>query len=217
MKNQPNKHIVFDSGLGLLSLVDEYDKEERAYFGIEEETKGMKDLNKTYELSQPYHIPKTIPYQLPYRHLVTLIQIGQNWDEVKKILLRTGQIPKDLSSGNEEHLKRRTEHVRYWLDNFAPDMVKFEVKKNMPNVEITVEQKRFLSSLFETLSSPSWEAENIHNAIHETSENEKIPMKTAFKTIYQILLGKEKGPRAGYFLSNLDKDFVLKRFEEAVK
>ncbi len=217
MKNQPNKHIVFDSGLGLLSLVDEYDKEERAYFGIEDETKGMKDLNKTYELSQSYHIPKTIPFQLPYRHLVTLIQIGQNWSEVKKILLRTGQIPRDLSNVNEERLKQRTENVRYWLDKFAPDMVKFEVKKNMPNLEITVEEKKFLSSLFETLSSSVWEAENIHNVIHETSENEKIQVKTAFKIIYQILLGKEKGPRAGYFLSNLDKDFVLNRFEEAVK
>ena len=217
MKTQPNKHIVFDSGLGLLSLVDEYDKEERAYFGIEEETKGMKDLNKTYELSQSSHIPITIPFQLPYRHLVTLIQIGQNWDEVKKILIRTGQIPRNLSIVNEERLKQRTENVRYWLDNFAPDMVKFEIKKNMPNLEITAEQKRFLSSLFEILSSPIWEAENIHNAIHETSENEKIQMKTAFKTIYQILLGKEKGPRAGYFLSNLDKNFVLNRFEEAIK
>ena len=68
MKTQPNKHIVFDSGLGLLSLVDEYDKEERAYFGIEEETKGMKDLNKTYELSQSSHIPITIP-SVSYTHL----------------------------------------------------------------------------------------------------------------------------------------------------
>ncbi len=38
MKNQPERHIVFDSGLGLLSLVDEYDKEERVYFGKQEET-----------------------------------------------------------------------------------------------------------------------------------------------------------------------------------
>jgi len=217
MKNQPGKHIVFDSGLGLLSLVDEYDKEERAYFGKEEETKGMKDLKKTYELSQPYRIPKTMPYQLPYRHLVTISQIGKNWNEVKKILLRTGQISKSLKKEDEEHLKQRTENARYWLANFAPDMVKFEVKKNMPNVKLTVEQKKFLSSLVVTLYSPSWEAENIHNAIHETSGNEKIQMKTAFKTIYQILLGQENGPRAGYFLSNLDKDFVLNRFEEAIK
>ena len=48
-------------------------------------------------------------------------------------------------------------------------------------------------------------------------EKQKIPIKQAFKTIYQIILGQEKGPRAGYFLSNLDKDFVLKRVKEAVK
>ena len=51
MNNQPNKHLMFDSGLGLLNLVDEYDKFERVYFGKEEEIKGMKDLKKTYELS----------------------------------------------------------------------------------------------------------------------------------------------------------------------
>jgi len=217
MNNKPGKHLMFDSGLGLLNLVDEYDREERVYFGKEEETKGMKDLKKTYELSQPYNIPKNMPYQLPYRHLVTLIQIGRNWSGVKKILLRTGQIPKDLSSEDEEHLKQRTKHVGYWLENFAPDMVKFKVKKNMPKVDLDSEQKKFLSSLMGTLSSISWEAEDIHNAIYDVSEKQKIPIKQAFKTIYQIILGQEKGPRAGFFLSNLDKDFVLKRVKEAIK
>ena len=86
--------------------------------------KRMKDLKKTYELSQPNDIPKKIPYQLPYRHLVTLVQIGKNWDEVKKILFRTDQIPKVLSKQDDEHLMQRSDHVRYWLNNFAPDMVK---------------------------------------------------------------------------------------------
>jgi len=217
MNNQPGKHLMFDSGLGLLNLVDEYDKQERVYFGKEEETKGMKDLKKTYELSQPYSIPKTIPYQLPYRHLVALAQIGKKWDDVKKILLRTGQIPKDLSKQDEEHLKQRTEHVRYWLDNFAPDMVKFEVKKKLPKLSLTEEQMKFLLTLKEKLHLTDWEAEKIHNIIYDISEKEKIPIKIAFKTIYQIILGREKGPRAGFFLSNLDKDFVIKRVEEAVK
>jgi len=217
MNNQPGKHLMFDSGLGLLNLVDEYDKQERVYFGKEEAAKGMKDLKKTYELSQPRDIQKTIPYQLPYRHLVTLIQIGENWNEVKKILLRTGQIPKDLNKQDEERLKQRTEHARYWLDNFAPDMVKFEVKKKLPKVNLDKEQKKFLLSLSEKISSINWEAEDIHNLIYDISEKEKIPIKTAFTTIYQIILGQEKGPRAGYFLSNLDKDFVVKRIKEAIK
>lgn len=217
LNNQPGKHIVFDSGLGLLNLVDEYDKLERVFFGKDEAIKGMKDLKKNYELSQPYNLSKKLPYQLPYRHLVTLVQVGENWGEVKKILLRTGQIPKNISKEEEEHLKQRAEHAEFWLENFAPDLVKFEVKKQMLKVNLTGEQKKFLSSLNDSLSSIDWEAENIHNAIYNVSEKEKIPIKTAFTTIYHIILGQEKGPRAGYFLSNLDKDFVLKRVKEAVK
>jgi len=217
LKNQPNKHIVFDSGLGLLDLVDEYDREERVYFGLEEESKGMKDLKKVYELSQPYSISKKAPHQIPYRHLVTIIQIGQNWDGVKNILLRTKQIPKDLKKEDEERLKQRVEHVRYWLDNFAPEPVKFEVQKSMPNVTLAKEQKAFLSTMHEKIPDIKWESEDIHNLIYSISEEKKLPTKIAFQTIYQAILGQEKGPRAGYFLSNLDKDFVLKRFEEAVK
>lgn len=217
MKNQPNKHIVFDPGIGMLSLVDEYDQEERVYFEKEEKIRGMKDLKKTYEISQPYKIPKKLPYQIPYRHLVTIVQIGLNWNELKKILLRTKQIPKDFSKTDEEHLKQRTEHVKYWLKYFAPDIVRFEVKKKTPKLQLTKEQKKFLSELLEILPSVEWSGEDIHNAIYDISEKEKILIKTAFKTIYQVLLDQDNGPRAGYFLSNLDKNFVLKRFGEAVK
>ena len=167
LKNQPNKHIVFDSGLGLLDLVDEYDREERVYFGLEEESKGMKDLKKVYELSQPYSISKKAPHQIPYRHLVTIIQIGQNWDGVKNILLRTKQIPKDLKKEDEERLKQRVEHVRYWLDNFAPEPVKFEVQKSMPNVTLAKEQKAFLSTMHEKIPDIRRHQETLSSA--ETS------------------------------------------------
>ena len=217
MKNQPNKHIVFDPGFGLLNLVDEYDHNERVYFGIEEKIRGMKDLNKTYKLSQPYKIQEKIPYQIPYRHLVTIIQIGKNWNGIKKILLRTGQIPNDLDVNDDNHLKQRADHVKYWLDYFAPDAIRFEVKKNIPEIHLSNDQKKVLSSLVDKFESLIWEPEDIHNTIYNSSEEEKIKIKTTFKTIYQIILGQEKGPRAGYFLSNLDKNFVLKRFKEAIK
>jgi len=217
MRNQPNKHIVFDTGLGLLTLVDEYDKEEEAYFGKEEETKGMKDLKKTYELSQPYAVPKEMPFHLPYRHIVTLIQIGKTWDDVKKIVQRTGQIPKKLTSDDETHLQQRAEHVQYWLETFAPDEVKFEVKATLPKITLSPEQKTILNLFKEKVPSLAWEPEAIHNGIYELAETTKIPIKTAFQALYQVILGQQQGPRAGYFLSNLEKEFVLKRVTEAVK
>jgi lysyl-tRNA synthetase class 1 len=217
MRNQPSRHIVFDSGIGLLTLVDEYDKEEEVYFGKEAEIKGMKDFKKTYELSQPYHIPTTMPLHLPYRHLVTLNQIAKTWPEVKEILIRTGQIPKKIKKDDEEHLKQRAEHVRFWLATFAPDDVKFEVQEHLPAVSLQMEQRAILLKFKEILPSLAWEPGAIHNAIYEIAENEKIPIKTAFSAIYQMLLGQEKGPRAGFFLSNLEKQFVLERVTEAVK
>ncbi len=217
MNNQPNKHIVFDPGLGLLSLVDEYDQLERVYFKAEEKTKGMKDLERTYELSQPYKVPKHLPHQVPYRHLVTLVQIGKTWKDIKKILRRKEQIPKEMNDANEARLKQRAEHVTYWLESFAPEMLKFDIKQKLPNITLTSEQHRFVTSFLDVVSSTEWDGEYIHNAIYEIAETENIPIKTAFTTIYQLLLGKEKGPRAGYFLSNVDKSFVIKRFKEAVK
>jgi lysyl-tRNA synthetase class 1 len=217
MRNQPNRHIVFDSGLGLLTLVDEYDKEEEVYFGKEEELKGMKEFKKIYELSQPYHIPKTMPLHLPYRHLVTVVQIAKTWSEVQEILTRTGQLPEKLKKEDEDHLRERADHVRFWLANFAPDDVKFEIQDTLPNVTLTTDQRTVLVAFKDKIPRLSWDPEKIHSTIYEISEEHNIPIKTAFQAIYQILLGQEKGPRAGYFLSNLPKEFVLTRVTEAVK
>ena len=99
-----------------------------------------------------------------------------------KILLRTGQIPKNITEEDEKHLKQRAEHVSYWLKYFAPDMIRFEVKKKIPKLKLDLEQKKFLSSIIEEFVSLKWEAENIHDAIYEASKKEKIQVKTAFKT-----------------------------------
>jgi lysyl-tRNA synthetase, class I len=216
MDNKPNKHITFDAGFGLLNLVDNYDKLERVYFKEEEKTMGMKDLNKTYELSQPYNIPEKIPVQIPYSHLVTVAQIGDSWDEVKQILVRTDQIDKKISSEDKKRLQRRVEHARFWLENFAPKNVKFKVQKEPPEVGLSEVEKKFLINLKESFDDIEWNPEDIHNAIYNASEELKIKTGQAFGTLYQIILGQKKGPRAGYFLSNLDKDFVLKRIQEEI-
>ncbi len=217
MNNKPNKHIAFDSGIGLLNLVDDYDKVERVYFGKEEKEKGMKDLKAVYELSQPYDIPEEMPYQLSYRHLVTLVQIAENWKDLKKILIRTKQIPDDLNKTDEKLLEKRAEHARYWVKNFAPEMVKFKVQQKKPDIKLENDQIEFLKTLYDKLSKIEWKADNIHNAIYETTQKKDIAPKKAFTTIYQIILGKNKGPRAGYFLSNLDEKFILKRIKEVVE
>ncbi len=220
MKQNPARHIEFDTGLGLLNLVDEYDEYEDVYFGKSDPKTGMKEVKRTYELSQPYHVPRNISPHIPYRHLVTLAQIGHTWKGVKKILVRTEQISLDLDKEEECYLSQRLENVQYWLDNFAPEMVKFKISSTLLDIDLSSTQKIFLSSVARILRETEWKPELIHSAIYTVIEDlEKQKKKgfagEGFQIIYQVLLGKKKGPRAGYFLSSLEKDFVINRLETA--
>jgi lysyl-tRNA synthetase class 1 len=215
MKNQPSKHITFDPGFGLLNLVDEYDQIERMYFGEDERIKGWKDLDAVYELAQPGEIPTSLPYQVPFRHLVTVVQIGDDWKEIKNILHRTGQLPDTISKDEEDHLRQRKDHALYWLNNFAPKAVRFTVQKTLPDVSLTEDEKLILSQVAKHADETTWTAENIHNLIYQTAEQNNISAKKAFTAVYKAILGQKRGPRAGFFLSNLDKSFVITRFTEA--
>jgi lysyl-tRNA synthetase class 1 len=217
IKNQPNKHIVFDPGFGLLNLVDEYDQFERIFFGKEEKIKGMKDIEKIYELSQPYKIPNKIPFQIPYKHLVTIVQLSREWKDIKKILLRTKQIPENIKKFEEDNIKQRSKHVRYWLKYFAPNKLKFEIKIKYPNIKLIEKQKKIIKALIQKFNLIEWNPDALHNEIYNVSKMEDVSIKITFITLYQILIGQNEGPRAGYFISNLDKDFVINRLKEAVK
>jgi len=176
----------------------------------------MKDMKKTYELSVPYAIPKHLPPQIPYRHLVTLVQLGETYEDVRDILIRTNQLPSNLDTEDDKHLKQRTHHAQYWLEHYAPEQVKFTIQQKVPPVDLNNDQRAFLSTLKTTLPSIDWHPDVIHNSIYEISKKTNIPIKTAFKTLYQILLNQEQGPRAGYFLSNLDKTFVEQRLNQVL-
>ena len=106
--------------------------------------------------------------------------------------------------------------MRYWLKKFAPNNLKFEIKKSLPKVKLSAIQKSIIKGLIEKFEVIEWDANLIHNEIYKMSEEQDIPIKTTFETIYQLILDQNQGPRAGYFLSNLDKEFIMKRFNEAI-
>lgn len=206
MKYEPHRHIDFDATYGIINLMDEYDKYEKAYFEGEGE---FKEFKRVYELSQPYEIAKRKPITIPYLHLAIVAQIGKNFEEVVEILKRKH----DLREFDLERLKERYEKISYWLKKYAPDEIKFELVENYPSLELSDEDKKFLDALIKNFETLEWEAEKIHSMIHETAKNNNFSARRAFELIYLITLAKTRGPRAGYFLQSLGKEFILNRMK----
>lgn len=222
LRNNPIRHLDFDPGLGILNLVDEYDATERIYFGEDDEEKSERkekiegDLGRTYELSHPHSIPKELPLQIPYRHLVSLVQIKEDFEGIVDILKRTKQVESFVEE-DKRHLSQRTECVKFWLKNFAPERVKFSIAKEPPNLTFEDAHRKYLVCLSSELSKVDWNPDSIHNTIYDLSQDQNLKSKIAFQLVYQAVLNQNHGPRLGYFLSTLDKNFVVHRIKEVVK
>jgi len=211
MRSKPNTHIDFEPGLGILDLVDEYDSYEEKYFtGCDEDTKRI------YELSQVNDPPEEKLQRVPYRHLVNLVQIYDDYDKMWDVVNDTEQLDQPRKE-DFENMKKRAEGVKYWLENFAPGFVKFSLKEELPDVDLSEEEIEFLREYLEDLdTTDEWTSEILHQLVHENADKTGLAKGKAFRVFYKILLGKSKGPRLGRFLNQLEKDLVMERISEAI-
>ncbi|MEA3559106.1 MAG: lysine--tRNA ligase [Candidatus Thermoplasmatota archaeon] len=221
-RNQPNRHIDMDPGLGILNLVDEFDKYEEHYYQGEEND-DPDDRKRIYELSMVRgtgdreHMKRIV--NVPYRHLVTLTQLSPDMETLLEKIKRTEKI-KELDSASMERLVHRRSCVEFWLDNFAPDGVRFTLFDLPPKKEIdklNEKMKEALEAMRDEFGDIEWNAEAIHNTIYEGSRSREISPKTTFKAFYRILLGRDRGPRLGFFLSSMDRGDVMKKLEFALE
>ncbi|PMQ00922.1 MAG: lysine--tRNA ligase [Dictyoglomus sp. NZ13-RE01] len=215
LRYKPDKHIDFDPVNGYILLAEEYEKIERIYFHLEGTEEDWKEIARIYEMSQPDNIPKEPGPQVPLRHLITLTQISLgNKEMLKDMLVRSGY-EKELK--NFDQILKMVEYVDNWLKKFAPDQVKFKLQENLPEITKTFspKEKAFLKSLAESIKSKEWDGEELQTHIYELAKSFEIDGKRAFQLIYLSFLNQNSGPRAGYFLVSLPKDFVVNRLEES--
>lgn len=220
-RNQPGKHIDMDPGLGILNLVDEYDRYEENFYG-DERSDDPDDMKRTYLLSmvgEPGDRKKMGRLlNVPYRHLVTLTQLVSEMDDLVSMIRRTEGI-EELDEASLDRLVHRKACVDFWLERFGPDEVKFRLYDDPPKEEIEKlddVQLSALEAMYEDFQCISWEPGSIHNTIYEGSRSRGIDPKVTFKAFYRILLGRDKGPRLGFFLSTMEKEEVQRKLRLAL-
>jgi len=111
--------------------------------------------------------------------------------------------------------EERAAAAQAWLDAFAPDLARIAVRRDgVPEAAAALDsdQRQFLAQLANlagqetTVSGDAWQAK-----IFELARQDDLPARRAFEAIYLAFLGRPNGPRAGWLLASLDRDFVQRR------
>ena len=162
---------------------------------------------RKYELSKLSKEYQELPQ---FSVCVNVIQIAVgNIEKAKEILKKTGH--------NPEYAEQRLQLAWNWVNKYAPEQFKFTVKENLDEIKKDIRLNTWSDEIKELLSETAdeikkgIEGQDLQQFIFETAKKKEIPVKIAFLTFYQLLLGKSRGPKLGPFLSSLDKDFVIKR------
>ncbi len=213
-KARPNKELKIDLGLGLLNLYDEFDRVERIYFGLEraKNPEEEEELKRTYELSVP-KIPERLVVQAPFRFLVTLVQMPHlDEDRIIEVLKRQGHIPAKLGKEDIERIKLRIKLAKNWIDKYAPENVKFSLLPEPPELELEPELREAMLEVSEWLEEhEEFTVDEFNNIIFDAAKKRGIPSKKWFKALYNLFIGKDRGPRLAPFLASLDRNFVVRR------
>lgn len=205
---QPGKHITFDPGAGLLNLIDEYEKLENQYHTGDLD----EDSRRTYELSRLDESTENLS-RIGFRHLVTIVQIYPDEKDLLAAMQRADPGVNEISPV----MRKNISAIRIWLEEYAPENVKFTLLPVDAAVEVDEVQRKLVSGFLESSRGMEWSPEEIHNTMHQLIRDSGLNPKDGFAAFYRILVGKERGPRLGYFLYTLGRDFTEKRLSNALK
>jgi len=155
-----------------------------------------------------------------YARLFEYVHPGRN-TPMRSVLPRFSQVAfvvqmphmdiyKEFPEADRAELDERAKYAKHWLEAYAPEKFVFKLQDSLPEVAKNLPDtaKAALKALHDFIESRDTmpTGEELHTELHKSKE---------FKAIYLAFLGKESGPKAGWFLSVLERDFVLRRLAEA--
>lgn len=119
-----------------------------------------------------------------------------------------------LTEYEKAELHEREEYARAWLAEHAPEKYVFELQTNTPTATFSdtqIEAFAYIRAYVEEHETLGGEA--LHQELHAIKERASIEPKELFSGIYQLFLGRDSGPQAGWFLSVLDREYLIERLD----
>lgn len=170
------------------------------------------DFTRLYALCQlpADRAELSAPWQLRFSQVAFIVQMP-HLDLVAEAEAAKGST---LTDEERTKLHERADYARFWLTTYAPERYQYALQESMPEVELTGVQRDALRALASYFVEPRT-GEEVQARLFELKEEVPIEPKELFAALYRIFLNRDSGPKAGWFLSVLPREFVVKRLTEA--
>ncbi len=152
------------------------------------------------------------PWQMRFREVAFIVQMPHLELKAEAEMAKGAELTED----EVKKLEERARSAKFWLAAYAPEEFKYELQEKMPSVELSDVQKRALAGLADFFGSAERSGEELHLRLHELKTEIPIEPKELFQAIYRVFLNRDSGPKAGWFLAGLSRDFVIARLKEVV-
>jgi lysyl-tRNA synthetase class 1 len=113
-------------------------------------------------------------------------------------------------------LEDRETHALHWLTSYAPAEYQYRLQESLPEgLVLNPDQKKALGVLARFVEEAPRDGEALHQRLHELKTEIPVAPKELFQALYRVFLNRDSGPKAGWFLSVLPQEYVVKMLSEA--
>lgn len=200
----PSKRLYFDPVGGVVRLMDEY----AALAAKPDKTQAEEQL--LYICTRGGQ-EQTVS-RVPFSHLVACYQAALR-DPAKTLDIIRRTEHSQTADEDAAIIQNELRFIEAWLDKRAPEDVKFSLRESLDAGEFSDTERSMFAGLAEKVAAAPQDAdgEYFHLALYTYKDELGMQPKEIFSALYRLLIGKTSGPRAGWFLSILPRDWLLAR------
>ena len=204
LRYAPDKLLFFDTADTLMRLFDEFSE-------LLSKPDKSADEQQLLDLCLQGVDEPTVS-RIPFTHLVASYQASlKDVDKTLAVIGRTEHA--ETANQDRTIITAELKFIDEWLERRAPEEVKFALSESVDFDQFNDQQKSFFVGLADKISLAPEDADGawFHNAIYEFKTEGGMGPKDLFQALYGLLIGQASGPRAGWFLSILPRDWLVAR------
>ena len=204
-----NVDFALSFDLDVVKNYEDFDRQERLAYGVEAgNEKKVAMAKRVLELAQIGPMPTICPFQPSFRHLCNLLQIN----DFDTQIVRKYFADQIKNERDERRYMERSERAKFWIENYAPEDFKFQLRKTPIEHNEQGKAAEFLTKLRDLLGT-QWEQfktdKDLHEKMYESINQLEMEPMEAFKATYHRLIGRDNGPKLAGFILAIGKKRVL--------